>query len=442
VALEGDLKVFHLPDILQLVAQQQKTGILTVQGQQDIVAVSFLKGAIVAADALNQNFEDALGEVLASQGLLRPEQFAKLSDEQRQSGKRMAEFLVERQVLSHPQLLSALRHQTYRLLLQILRWRDGEFKFYSGDEVAYEEGMVPIPVEELLLRAVGDLLGEGTLSGALPHGFVAYEALESEGSVRVLGKDGEAREGSAVWLTGDEKEVYDRLDGKITAAELAQASGLGEYRTLYALFRLLQSGLARPSSASRAGIAAADEPEVEEAPPPKPVAKAPAPIRIELPAAPRQSSTETWLTWAVPALAIVFIALAVALAALRPELLLAPFPWQATERRGLEKQQRIATYQKLDRAARTYFLLEGHYPDSLAELEKRWLISSRDLADEQGRPFDYHAESATYTVQPTEDGVPRQELGVTESIAGDFFLDPEVYTGLEEGQGNPLVLLD
>ena len=26
--------------------------------------------------------------------------------------------------------------------------------------------------------------------------------------------------------------------------------------------------------------------------------------------------------------------------------------------------------------------------------------------------------------------------------AGDFFLDPEVYTGLEEGQGNPLVLLD
>ncbi len=61
----------------------------------------------------------------------------------------------------------------------MLRWREGEFKFYSGDEVSYEEGMVPIGVEEVLLRSVGDLVGEGTMSGTLPHGFVAYERLLS-----------------------------------------------------------------------------------------------------------------------------------------------------------------------------------------------------------------------------------------------------------------------
>ena len=88
MALEGDLQIFLLPDILQVVSQQQKTGILTVQGENDILAVSFLRGEIVAADALNQNFEEGLGEVLASQGLVRPDDFARISEGPRASGRR------------------------------------------------------------------------------------------------------------------------------------------------------------------------------------------------------------------------------------------------------------------------------------------------------------------------------------------------------------------
>ena len=49
MAVEGTLDLFKLPEILQLISQQKKTGILTVQGQQDIVAISFLNGRIVAA---------------------------------------------------------------------------------------------------------------------------------------------------------------------------------------------------------------------------------------------------------------------------------------------------------------------------------------------------------------------------------------------------------
>jgi len=47
MAVEGTLDLFKLPEILQLISQQKKTGILTVQGQQDIVAISFLNGRIV-----------------------------------------------------------------------------------------------------------------------------------------------------------------------------------------------------------------------------------------------------------------------------------------------------------------------------------------------------------------------------------------------------------
>ncbi len=442
MALEGDLKLFALPDILQVISHQQKTGILTVQGEQDILAVSFLKGEIVAADALNQSFEDGLGEVLASQGVMRPDDFQRYSDEHRASGERFSEFLVQRGALTRAQLLLALRVQTYRLLLQVLRWREGEFKFYSGEEVSYEEGMVPIGVEEVLLRSVGDLVGEGTMSGTLPHGFVAYERLLTSRPMRVgtAAADSGVHDPDTLWVSPDEKDVLDRLDGRLTADEVARRSGLGEYKTLYALYRLLRSGLARPVG----------EPGLPEpVPAPTPVAApppAPTPARSSTSAA--LASEGAWAhaerRWAMAIGAIAaLVALAVLIAAFRaPTRLLLPFPGQGSDRAALEKQRRVGRYIALDRGARTFFLLEGRYPTSLAELAARRLVSPRALRDPAGVPLELTSEAETYRIHPAATSASGTETSVADSVAGDFLLDPKFFADLREEVGIPLVLLD
>src|SRR3954452_6585348 len=152
MAVEGTLDLFKLPEILQLVSQQKKTGILTVQGQQDIIAISFLNGQIVAADALNQSMEDGLAQILVGEGLMSANDFARAAAEYQASGLRLPDFLVERLYVGRAELLRALRIQTARLLEQLLHWDKGEFKFYSGNEVSYEEGFIPIPVDELLFQ--------------------------------------------------------------------------------------------------------------------------------------------------------------------------------------------------------------------------------------------------------------------------------------------------
>ncbi|MFL6235459.1 MAG: DUF4388 domain-containing protein, partial [Thermoanaerobaculia bacterium] len=153
MAVEGTLDLFKLPEILQLVSQQKKTGILTVQGQQDIVAISFLNGRIVAADALNQTLEEGLSQILVKEGMISVPDLARAASEHQAAGGRLIDLLVERRFVDRAQLLEALRLQTSRLLEQLLRWDQGDFKFYSGDEVSYEEGFVPISVEELLINA-------------------------------------------------------------------------------------------------------------------------------------------------------------------------------------------------------------------------------------------------------------------------------------------------
>src|SRR5436305_8066721 len=153
MAVEGTLDLFKLPEILQLISQQKKTGILTVQGQQDIVAISFLNGRIVAADALSQTLEEGLAQVLVKEGMISASDLHRAAAEHQSAGGRLIDVLVERRYLERAQLLQALRLQTWRLLEQLLRWSEGDFKFYSGDEVSYEEGFNPIAVEELLIHA-------------------------------------------------------------------------------------------------------------------------------------------------------------------------------------------------------------------------------------------------------------------------------------------------
>src|SRR5829696_1690558 len=153
MAVEGTLEIFKLPDILQMISQQQKTGILTVQGQQDIIAVSFLKGKIVTVDSLNQTQEEGLSQILIKEGLLTSAQFARASSEHQSAGMRLLDFLVERNHVQRDALLRALRLHATRLLGELLRWDKGEFKFYGGDDVPYEEGFVPITVEEVLVRS-------------------------------------------------------------------------------------------------------------------------------------------------------------------------------------------------------------------------------------------------------------------------------------------------
>ncbi|HET9766408.1 MAG TPA: hypothetical protein VFS60_06155, partial [Thermoanaerobaculia bacterium] len=146
---------------------------------------------------------------------------------------------------------------------------------------------------------------------------------------------------------------------------------------------------------------------------------------------------------AVPRLAALGVALAVfALPWLAPRRLLLPFPWQESARSGLERNQRSAGYLQIDRAARTFFLLEGHYPDGLQELVTGNLLSPSALADPEGRRLAYSAENLAYEVQPVSGGEPVAELGIREAITGDFLLDPDFLDLPEKPDRPPLVLLD
>ncbi len=487
MAVEGSLDIFRLPEILQVVSHQRKTGILTVQGESDIVAVSFLDGSIVAADSLNRTVEEKLGEVLEREGLAGRESFAEVAAAAQQGEGRLFDLLVARGVVEREGLLAAMRAQTYDLLFELLVWESGEFKFYSGDEVSYEEGFKPIAVEELLLRAIAE--SEDEEEAALPAGGVLYilaepapcEVRERVGPPRP-GEDG----GGVLWVSPEEERLRQLLAEPQSVEALIATTGLGEHKVRFALYRFLAAGVAETHEPEEA-----DEPAPLTAPPPLPEpspaappasssrrasaapaataagAASPALLGVEMPgedtlaglappveapeprrrprrpprtAVPRPAAVAVPALVAAVHLAALGLALAAAIAVLRePIRLLLPFPWQEQAREVEAAARFDAAATEIDRAAKTWYLLEGVFPRSLGPLSGAGLLAGGDLAAPGDRPYVYLPSADAYRLRPADSA---EDAGLGEAISGNFLLDADFQATAEAGQSPPLVLLD
>ena len=126
----------------------------------------------------------------------------------------------------------------------------------------------------------------------------------------------------------------------------------------------------------------------------------------------------------------------------RPSRVVLPFPWQSSLRGDLHEELRASRHKGIDRAAKTFHLVEGRFPDRLEELRDRSLISEDDLLDEEGRLVVFLSEGVSYVVQSREDGGLLASTASTEAITGDFILDPDFVQVLPESEAVPLVLLD
>ena len=419
MAVEGTLDLFKLPEILQLVSQQKKTGILTVQGQQDIVAISFLNGRIVAADALNTTLEEGLSQILLKEGMISAPDLARAASEHQASGGRLIDLLVERRFVERAQLLEALRLQTYRLLEQLLSWSQGDFKFYSGDEVSYEEGFSPIPVEELLINSAQIVVAANAAAKAAAPAPQPVPAVTPPAPAAAAPpKPAAAPPPRPVAVPAPRADM------------LPEPVPFPGPRPAPAASPRLGTAPGPAASMIAPMIPPIIPPDADEAGPFR---------RMKVEARPAPTTS---LAWVGRSLAVVLAMLVIAALVRVPDSLLLPFPWQAHERETLVRDQRAALYLKIDRAAKTWFLLKGSFPDRLQDLVAAGLLSSADLKDPEGRPLQYVAGEESYTLRPLERGRPVPGTEATEAITGNFLLDPEVLSSTPESTATPLVLLD
>lgn len=396
MALEGTLKDFGLADILQLIGIQRKTGVLTVENDDDSVVVKFLEGQVVGADTRKRNLEDLLGAVLVRTGRITQAQLEESLRIQRGTLQRLGYILVKSGFVSEGELQEALRVQVTQIVYRLFRWRTGRYHFAPSDHVEYDqEHFVPVRAETILMegaRMVDEwpIIERRIRSGSIVlRKTAASAALETpvrsivdadidlgfQPDVGAGGADGEIR------LSQDAREVLRLVDGRSTVQDIAERCPLGEFDSYRLLYELLNRNLVEEVRTTL-GI--------------EPIA----------PAGVRQSLAQGGLSVLVGAIAI-FAVITLHLNPLSP--------W-AIEGRG-ETTDRLRTFasrariERLEQAIRAFYLDCGAVPGDLDVLARTGFLQPKDLLDPWSHPYRLAVGADGYRIEGLDhDGGSRDDL--------------------------------
>ena len=126
-----------LAQVLHTLEMADGSGLLAVQGEEDLVSLTLRQGDVCAVDAMNHSMEDSLGEVLAQQGVLSPADYRAIMDSVQSDGEfdLCSEALIATGKVERRVVLEAVRSQISRQCLTLLRWHERSLQWVLA---AYE----------------------------------------------------------------------------------------------------------------------------------------------------------------------------------------------------------------------------------------------------------------------------------------------------------------
>jgi hypothetical protein len=153
MALEGRLNDFTLEEILQLIALQQKTGVLTVEASYPMV-LYFESGELVGYRDRRGAAPDPLQAYLKSYGFFTAENWEHLRFIQSNSGLDFTEIIINEGHMTPEELLRVQHDVAQEHIFKGMLLRDGRYHFQSGRELLHGiRARVRVKVEGLLMEA-------------------------------------------------------------------------------------------------------------------------------------------------------------------------------------------------------------------------------------------------------------------------------------------------
>ena len=247
MALNGTLKDFGLVEILGLIGQQRKTGILHLTRGKQSVDVSFFEGKVVWVVEEPKPKAGTMADLISEAGEITPENLSQAMEARRRSLERLEIIVIRNQWADPTVVRDLLLLQARESLLSLFHWESGSFEFEACEVEAPTDGYLPLDPEHILLEGFQVVDEWPAIRRRLPSDEVTFTR---EKSPAALGPEGRR-------LGMKEKRVFSFIDEETTFKSLQVRSRLGEFETGKALVALVNVGcisIVLPDSVSEAGV--------------------------------------------------------------------------------------------------------------------------------------------------------------------------------------------
>lgn len=228
--MQGRIGDFGIPDIFQLVANQGKSGSLSIRGDERETVFLFAEGMIVDVQPDRRAPSGMLGAMLVDAGLLTAEQLKKILAARDRGGKKLGESLVERDMISAETLARYLSLQIKESLFEILTLKEGEYRFesFAVRPPAWME--TPVRADVLMMEGM-QFLDE----------YPIYKAKFPREGFKAVRRQGEKVDPAA--FTEEERKVWKALDFSPEPQRAFRKACLTSFEGVKALWSLVDRGL-------------------------------------------------------------------------------------------------------------------------------------------------------------------------------------------------------
>ena len=366
MGLEGTLKVFSLTEIFQMLGLQRKTGILSVEGEEDAITISFLGGSVVAAESAARRLDNRLGNLLLRAGYVTQEQLDHVLTLQKETRQRMGFLLVREGLVEPSELREALRLQISRIVYSAFRWPDGRFHFTQEGTVDYDaDHMAPVSTDTVLMEAA-QIVDEWPLVEKRVGGTATvYRRAPGVEQLKLVANVKNAPEGT-LSVSRPEAETWRWVDGRRSVGDIMERAFLSDFEVLKGAADLAARNLIEVGRVEEEPEEAAPEPRVAPAP------SSAAPKAVGL--------------WAA---LLLLVALSAYLIPRNPANVLFRPAGEVREIADVAKAVSLNRAVAIERAVRIFYDATGRYPRGLEDLVVAGIVDEDSLRDPYERFYRY-----------------------------------------------------
>lgn len=360
MALQGDLKDFSITEIIQLIGQQFKTGILNVQHGRKKVEIYFLDGVIVHVFSTYRAKKDHLGEILVKAGVITQQQLDQALKVQEETLQYLGEVLIDLQWLKREEVLRVIENQIYETIYDLFQWGEGNFRFDLRLVEKYRRIPLALSPENVLLNVLRMLDEWSEIEKKISSPYTIFEKVSAEemGDGYGIGELGEK-------ISAEGEVIHGLVNGELTAQEIVDRSLLGKFQVYDSLVKLEEGGLIRSVAIER--------PSLRDLVTGKTFRNISSVMRLGI------------------LFAIIFLLI----------IFLKPFLKDVVVNSRIEKSEvnLPRAYSgglhrtKILKALKIYLLEKGEYPEDLQQLVSAGILADWDLLSEDGQPYRYKVGS-------------------------------------------------
>lgn len=228
--MQGSLSEFRLAEILQLVAVQQKTGLLRLVRGTQVVTFYFDAGILVSTLDRRLRQQDPFIDYLLRTGYLQPPMAEFLRTRLEDSKEDVTTILQAERFLNEEELRTALEDLAQELVHTTFTWREGTYQFIAGAEALEGLGFrVRMKIDGLLMEGARRADEWPRLQEKLPGPDVLLDA------VRRLPTD----------LGERNYAVLSQLQEVLRLGELVRRSRVPEFEVYEIVAQAVEAGLVR-----------------------------------------------------------------------------------------------------------------------------------------------------------------------------------------------------